>query len=58
MQSGFDADQVFAFLASVEAKSEHPIALAIVQAATEKQVSLLPVTEFRQSLQVQALKHK
>ncbi|MFV5464096.1 HAD-IC family P-type ATPase, partial [Acinetobacter sp. 207] len=29
-----------------EAKSEHPIALAIVQAATEKQVSLLPVTEF------------
>ena len=46
VQSGFDADQVFALLASVEAKSEHPIALAIVQAATEKQVSLLPVTEF------------
>ncbi|QTD65147.1 copper-translocating P-type ATPase [Acinetobacter towneri] len=46
VQSGFDADQVFVLLASVEAKSEHPIALAIVQAATEKQVSLLPVTEF------------
>ncbi|WP_180006019.1 heavy metal translocating P-type ATPase [Acinetobacter sp. YH12237] len=46
VQSGFDADQVFALLASVEAKSEHPIALAIVQAATEKQLSLLPVTEF------------
>ena len=46
VQSGFDADQVFALLASVEAKSEHPIALAIVQAATKKQVSLLPVTEF------------
>ncbi|MCO8056846.1 heavy metal translocating P-type ATPase [Acinetobacter towneri] len=46
VQSGFDVDQVFALLASVEAKSEHPIALAIVQAATEKQVSLLPVTEF------------
>ncbi len=46
VQSGFDADRVFALLASVEAKSEHPIALAIVQAATEKQVSLLPVTEF------------
>ncbi|MFV5426324.1 heavy metal translocating P-type ATPase [Acinetobacter towneri] len=46
VQSGFDADQVFALLASVEAKSEHPIALAIVQAATKKQVNLLPVTEF------------
>ena len=46
VQSGFDADRVFALLASVEAKSEHPIALAIVQAATEKQVSLLHVTEF------------
>lgn len=46
VQSGFDTDRVFALLASVEAKSEHPIALAIVQAATEKQVSLLPVTEF------------
>lgn len=46
VQSGFDADQVFVLLASLEAKSEHPIALAIVQAATEKQVSLLPVTEF------------
>lgn len=46
VQSGFDADRVFTLLASVEAKSEHPIALAIVQAATEKQVSLLPVTEF------------
>ena len=46
VQSGFDTDQVFVLLASVEAKSEHPIALAIVQAATEKQVSLLPVTEF------------
>ncbi|WP_179994039.1 heavy metal translocating P-type ATPase [Acinetobacter sp. YH1901136] len=46
VQSGFDADQVFALLASVEAKSEHPIALVIVQAATEKQLSLLPVTEF------------
>ena len=46
VQSGFDTDRVFALLASVEVKSEHPIALAIVQAATEKQVSLLPVTEF------------
>lgn len=46
VQSGFDTDRAFALLASVEAKSEHPIALAIVQAATEKQVSLLPVTEF------------
>ena len=46
VQSGFHADRVFALLASVEAKSEHPIALAIVQAATEKQVSLLHVTEF------------
>ncbi|WP_343595824.1 heavy metal translocating P-type ATPase [Acinetobacter sp.] len=42
----FDQQQVLAQIASVEAKSEHPIALAIVQHATQQQVSLLPVQQF------------
>ena len=42
----FDKDRVFQLLASVEQKSEHPIAYAIVQAAKEMQVQLLEVEQF------------
>ena len=42
----FDKDRVFQLLASVEQKSEHPIAYAIVQAAKEMQVQLLEVDQF------------
>lgn len=46
MQSGFERNQVLTLVASVEAKSEHPIALAIVQAAESEGINLLPVTAF------------
>ncbi|WP_373683676.1 copper-translocating P-type ATPase [Acinetobacter sp. YH1901134] len=42
----FDKDRVFQLLVSVEQKSEHPIAYAIVQAAKEMQVQLLEVEHF------------
>ncbi|MGE8683172.1 MAG: heavy metal translocating P-type ATPase [Acinetobacter sp.] len=43
---GFDKDRVFQILASVESKSEHPIAYAIVQAAQNKKIELLEVEQF------------
>lgn len=43
---GFDREHVLSVVASVEAKSEHPIAMAIVQAAEKQNLSLLAVTEF------------
>ncbi|KGT46457.1 heavy metal translocating P-type ATPase [Acinetobacter sp. HR7] len=46
VQEGFDEQQVLQLIASVEAKSEHPIAYAIVQAAKELQIELLEVSEF------------
>ena len=46
VQQGFEKEQVLRVLASVEAKSEHPIALAIVQAAEQQDIQLLPVTNF------------
>ncbi|NUF22429.1 copper-translocating P-type ATPase [Acinetobacter oleivorans] len=46
VQSGFEREQVLTLVASVEAKSEHPIALAIVQAAESEGLNLLPVTAF------------
>ena len=46
VQSGFERKQVLTLVASVEAKSEHPIALAIVQAAENEGLNLLPVTAF------------
>ena len=46
VQSGFERNQVLTLVASVEAKSEHPIALAIVQAAETEGLTLLPVTAF------------
>ena len=46
VQPGFEREQVLRIVASVEAKSEHPIALAIVQAAEQQDISLLPITTF------------
>ncbi|MEB7642025.1 heavy metal translocating P-type ATPase [Acinetobacter pittii] len=46
VQQGFEREQVLTLVASVEAKSEHPIALAIVQAAESEGLNLLPVTAF------------
>jgi Cu+-exporting ATPase len=44
--SGFDPQAVLQKLASVERASEHPLAAAIVADATERGLSLLPVTDF------------
>ncbi|PKH64991.1 copper-translocating P-type ATPase [Psychrobacter sp. 4Dc] len=46
VQQGFEKEQVLRVVASVEAKSEHPIALAIVQAAEQQSIQLLPITDF------------
>ncbi|WP_426241941.1 heavy metal translocating P-type ATPase [Psychrobacter sp. TWP2-1-2] len=46
VQPGFEREQVLRIVASVEAKSEHPIALAIVHAAEQQDISLLPITTF------------
>ncbi|HCM31411.1 MAG TPA: heavy metal translocating P-type ATPase, partial [Acinetobacter radioresistens] len=46
VQQGFEHKKVLQIVASVEAKSEHPIALAIVQAAEQQKINLLPVTAF------------
>ncbi|MFW1857467.1 heavy metal translocating P-type ATPase [Acinetobacter defluvii] len=43
---GFQHEHVLQIVASVEAKSEHPIALAIVEAAQQENISFLPVTAF------------
>ncbi|PWL19285.1 heavy metal translocating P-type ATPase [Falsochrobactrum shanghaiense] len=43
---GFDADAVLAQVAAVEARSEHPIAHAIVTAAKEKGLRLADVSSF------------
>jgi Cu+-exporting ATPase len=44
--AGFDPDQLLALAASVEAVSEHPIALAVVAGAKERNIKILPVTKF------------
>ncbi|AVJ27933.1 heavy metal translocating P-type ATPase [Achromobacter spanius] len=43
---GQDAQQVLQWVASVQARSEHPIALAIVAAAAERKIELLPAEGF------------
>lgn len=43
---GFDRQQVLAQVAAVEAKSEHPIAQAIVAAAKQQALALADITEF------------
>ena len=44
---GFERSEVLARLAAVEAKSEHPIAQAVVKAAGEEGLSLPEITEFQ-----------
>ncbi|MBU6503110.1 MAG: copper-translocating P-type ATPase [Burkholderiales bacterium] len=43
---GFERDTVLQHLASVERASEHPLAVAIVAAAQERELTLSPVTDF------------
>ncbi|TGD98238.1 heavy metal translocating P-type ATPase [Methylobacterium nonmethylotrophicum] len=43
---GFDPDAVLAAAAAIESRSEHPIARAIVAAATERGLALPPVSDF------------
>ena len=43
---GHDAEQVLLWVASVQARSEHPIAVAIVAAAAERKLALLPAEGF------------
>ena len=42
----FPKDALLSFAASLESSSEHPLARAIVQAAEEKKVPFVPVTDF------------
>ena len=44
--NGTDADDVLRLAASIEAASEHPLARAVVDAAAERGLSLLPVASF------------
>jgi Au+-exporting ATPase len=44
---GFDRAKVLGLVAAVEAKSEHPIARAIVDAAAAEGIALPPVTDFQ-----------
>ena len=46
VQAGFDHDEVLQLLASVEQHSEHPVAQAIVTAATEKSLTLLATDHY------------
>lgn len=43
---GFDSKSTLAWIASVESKSEHPIAKALVQAAVNQDLSLPDLTDF------------
>jgi Cu+-exporting ATPase len=44
---GFDEAQLLQAIASLEVQSEHPLAAAIVAAAKEKKLQLLPVKDFQ-----------
>lgn len=46
LQQGYERAEVLSWVASIEARSEHPIANAIVDAATQEGLSLLPVEHF------------
>jgi len=46
---GFGAGDVLALLAALEAASEHPIAAAIVRAAKDKGLAILPIADFAAS---------
>lgn len=44
--SGFEEEDVLQFAASLEAKSEHPIAHAVLSAAKQKGINLAPIDHF------------
>ncbi|MFN4166624.1 MAG: HAD-IC family P-type ATPase, partial [Ferrovibrio sp.] len=44
--TGFSEGEILRLAASVEAASEHPLALAIVSAAKERKIELAPVQDF------------
>ena len=46
--AGFDEGELLRLTASLERNSEHPLAAAIVRAATERGLSLAPVDDFEQ----------
>lgn len=46
LQQGYERAEALSWVASIEARSEHPIANAIVDAATQEGLSLLPVEHF------------
>lgn len=46
VQAGFERTQLLSWVAAVEAKSEHPIAFAIVEAAQQQGLSLPAVSDF------------
>lgn len=46
LQQGYERAEVLSWVASIEARSEHPIANAIVDAATQEGLDLLPVEHF------------
>ncbi|WP_180036457.1 MULTISPECIES: heavy metal translocating P-type ATPase [unclassified Acinetobacter] len=46
VQAGFEQTQLLSWVAAVEAKSEHPIAFAIVEAAQQQGLSLPTVSDF------------
>ncbi len=46
-QAGVSVDELLQVAASLERGSEHPLAAAIVQAAEEKRLTVLPVLEFQ-----------
>lgn len=46
IQAGFEQTQLLSWVAAVEAKSEHPIAFAIVEAAQQQGLSLPAVSDF------------
>jgi Cu+-exporting ATPase len=47
VMAGQDRQQLLAYAASIEAQSEHPIAVAMVRAALQQQLDLLPISEFQ-----------
>lgn len=44
---GVDQDQALGWAASLERQSEHPLALAVVESAQQRQLGLTPVTDFQ-----------
>ena len=44
---GFSKDDLLQLAASLEKKSEHPLALAIISAAKERKIKLLPTADFQ-----------